>query len=71
MRHKEQREQPNFIKGETKRNIHKSGFGCGAYFETEVTEGTRKRFTTERSRELSQIQRHREDYEPVIITEEI
>lgn len=30
-----------------------------------------KMFRTKRSRELGQIQRHREDYEPVMITEEI
>lgn len=56
---------------ETKRNIPKRGFGNGTYIETEVTEGTMVRFRTEKDRELSQIQRRREDYEPIMITEEI
>lgn len=56
---KSKRNSQILSKGEAKRNIHKRGFGCGAYFETEVTEGTGKRFRTERSRELGQIQRQR------------
>ena len=31
-----------------KRNIHKRGFGYGAHVETEVTEGTMKRFRGQR-----------------------